>query len=494
MSQSTNNWTAPATSPVIWWIRRDLRLHDNQALHAALARGDGVLPCFIIDPRLMHGRHASPKRRAFLLAALGALDADLRARGSHLWVATGDPLAVLTRLREKIDARAIVAEADYSPYARRRDGQVAAALPLELVGGPTLRHPAEVRKADGTPYTVFTPFKRAWLSLPLPDRAMLLPAPAHIPTPAAPPGEPLPEEEAPHALAPFPPTEAEARRRLEAFCAGPIAAYADRRNQLDAAGTSRLSPYLRFGLISPRAAFVAAGDAARHPEARQGAEVWMSELIWREFYTAILYHFPRVLRHSFQAEYDGIQWKNEAQAFDAWCQGHTGYPVVDAAMRQLVATGWIHNRARMLVASFLVKDLLIDWRWGERFFMQHLLDGDPAANNGGWQWTAGVGTDAAPYFRIFNPTTQGRKFDPEGRFIRRWLPELAAVPDRYIHTPWEMPATVQAQAGCRIGQDYPPPMVDHAFARQRTLDAYAQARAQRKIKTTVRNRVLRINE
>ena len=205
---------------------------------------------------------------------------------------------------------------------------------------------------------------------------------------------------------------------------------------------------------------------------RRGAEVWLNELIWREFYASILYHFPNVRREAFQPQLRAIPWSNDATAFAAWCEGRTGYPIVDAAMRQLVQTGWMHNRARMIVASFLVKDLLIDWRWGERFFMQHLVDGDPASNNGGWQWTAGVGTDAAPYFRIFNPILQGEKFDPHGDFVRRWVPELARVPARFMQRPWEMTPLEQRQAGCLLGQDYPLPIVDHGAARERTLAAY----------------------
>jgi deoxyribodipyrimidine photo-lyase len=232
---------------------------------------------------------------------------------------------------------------------------------------------------------------------------------------------------------------------------------------------------VRMGLLSARQAVVAALSAiaaAATPEACKGAETWLNELIWREFYGAILHHFPHVRLRSFRPQYDAISWRNDPDEFAAWCAGKTGYPVVDAAMRQLLATGWMHNRARMITASFLVKDLLIDWRWGEKWFMQHLVDGDPAANNGGWQWTAGTGTDAAPYFRIFNPTTQGAKFDPDGVYIRRWLPELAAVPDKYIHEPHLMPFVAQNQAGCIIGRDYPALIVDHNLARERTLAAY----------------------
>jgi deoxyribodipyrimidine photo-lyase len=280
------------------------------------------------------------------------------------------------------------------------------------------------------------------------------------------------------AAPPFPAGEAEALRRLRAFAGGSAAAihrYDEERNRLDREGTALLSPYLRFGMVSARRAAVAALHAMNHaPDTatRKGGETWLNELIWREFYMAILYHFPFVMEMAFREELREISWRDDRAGFDAWCAGLTGYPVVDAAMRQLEATGWMHNRARMIAASFLVKDLLIDWRRGEQFFMQRLVDGDPAANNGGWQWTAGVGTDAAPYFRIFNPSLQGAKFDPEGAYVRRWLPELARVPLNYLHTPWLMPLSEQVKAGCRIGRDYPEPNVDHALARDRTLAAY----------------------
>jgi deoxyribodipyrimidine photo-lyase len=237
-------------------------------------------------------------------------------------------------------------------------------------------------------------------------------------------------------------------------------------------------------MLSARQAVVtvqATIDAAPSKEARKGAETWLNELIWREFYISILYHFPKVRRRSFRPEYDHIQWQNDEQVFIAWAEGRTGYPVVDAAMRQLAQTGWMHNRARMIVASFLVKHLLIDWRWGERWFMQHLIDGDPAANNGGWQWTAGTGTDAAPYFRVFNPVLQGQKFDPNGNYIRRWVPELADVPAKYIHHPWGMPSDLQQELECVIGRDYPGPIVDHTQARERVLATYAAAKGTREL-------------
>jgi deoxyribodipyrimidine photo-lyase len=281
---------------------------------------------------------------------------------------------------------------------------------------------------------------------------------------------------------PFLPGEAEAQRRLATFGQGekaPVFRYAGGRNRMDLAGTSGLSPYLRFGMVSARQAAATARGALEHApnaEARKGAETWLNELIWREFYLTILYHFPQVRGASFRPEYDQIAWVNDEAAFAAWQEGRTGYPVVDAAMRQLKESGWMHNRARMIVASFLVKDLLIDWRWGERWFMQHLVDGDPGANNGGWQWTAGTGTDAAPYFRIFNPVLQSEKYDPDGEYIRQWVPELADVPHKFIHAPWEMPTEVQKEAGCLIGRDYPEPIIDHKQARERTLAAYGQVK------------------
>jgi deoxyribodipyrimidine photo-lyase len=229
----------------------------------------------------------------------------------------------------------------------------------------------------------------------------------------------------------------------------------------------------RQAMAKAVSAIVAAPDA----QSRKGAEAWLNELIWREFYLSIQYHFPETETSSFRTNLRDIAWENDEAAFAAWQEGQTGYPVVDAAMRQLAQTGWMHNRARMIVASFLVKDLLIDWRWGEQWFMRHLVDGDAAANNGGWQWTAGTGTDAAPYFRIFHPVLQGRKHDPEGAFVRRWLPELGRVPNAYIHTPWEMPLAAQQQAGCIVGRDYPAPIVDHTWARERSLEIYGRAKS-----------------
>lgn len=466
----------------IWWVRRDLRLIDNQALAAALAQSDQVIPTFILDPSLLGSSYMGSKRLAFLMEGLRRLDFDLRARGSRLIVRRGNPAGELAALREESAAGLIYAEEDFSPYARRRDAEVGRDLLPELVNGLTLHPPGAVLKADGTPYVVFTPFSRAWKALPLPQAGGISSAPDLIPTPAGLSSLPVPTEPALPSAVPVPPGEAEAQRRLSAFVEGddpPVYGYAEGRNRMDLAGTSGLSPYLRFGMVSARQAVVAALgaiEAAPDKQARKGAETWLNELIWREFYLTILHFFPQVRGGSFRPEYDRIRWENDQESFEAWCEGRTGYPVVDAAMRQLAQTGWMHNRARMIVASFLVKDLLIDWRWGERWFMQHLVDGDPAANNGGWQWTAGTGTDAAPYFRIFNPVSQGEKHDPDGVYVRRWLPELARVPTKLVHRPWTMSLEAQREAGCVIGEDYPPPLVDHGWARERVLAVFAQAR------------------
>jgi len=461
----------------LWWVRRDLRLSDNQALAAALKQAEQVVPVFINTPQLVNSPYAGEKRLAFLYEGLRALDSKLRQRGSYLVVRRGDPVLALSELYQEVGAESIFAEADYSPFARRRDQTAARSLPIHFTSGLMMYSPEAVLKAEGTPYTVFTPYSKAWLAQPWPGDP--LPAAAHIPTPPGIRGEDVPSDPRLPADVPFRAGEDEAQRRLEAFAENGIFHYGEGRNRMDLAGTSGLSPYLRFGMLSARQAAATARLAearAADATARRSSEAWLNELIWREFYLSIQAHFPETERYSFRASLRDILWDNDETAFAAWCQGQTGYPVVDAAMRQLAQTGWMHNRARMIVASFLVKDLLIDWRWGELWFMQHLVDADPAANNGGWQWTAGTGTDAAPYFRIFHPVLQGKKHDPEGAYVRQWVPELAQVPGRYIHAPWEMPPQVQRLAGCVVGQHYPLPIVDHAWARERVLAAYAQAR------------------
>ncbi|MEZ4656835.1 MAG: deoxyribodipyrimidine photo-lyase [Caldilineaceae bacterium] len=467
-------------SPVaIWWIRRDLRLTDNPALQAALDYASQVIPLFILDPRLLNSSYNGPKRTAFLLAGLQALDDALRQRHSRLIVRQGEPLIELGRLCREVSGVHIFAQRDYAKYARQRDDAVAAELPITFTEGVAIRPVEAVRKDDGAPYTVYTPYSRKWKTLTQLSRSDILPAPTKFATPADAPtlDIPAPNEQLPNFVA----GEIEGKKRLAHFLTGeapPIFAYAEQRDRPDLDATAQLSPYLRFGMVSARLAALGAEEAMRRAPsaaARKSAQTWLDELIWRDFYLSILANFPTVQGASFRQNYDKIAWLNNEDDFAAWQEGRTGYPFVDAAMRQLAATGWMHNRARMVVASFLVKHLLIDWRWGERWFMQNLVDGDPAANNGGWQWSAGTGTDAAPYFRIFNPITQGEKFDPNGAYIRQWVTELANTPSKYIHEPWKMGRAEQVKAGCRIGADYPAPIVAHKMARQRALDTYKAA-------------------
>jgi deoxyribodipyrimidine photo-lyase len=462
----------------IWWVRRDLRLHDNQALHAALSYASRVTPLFILDETLLNSAYAGAKRIAFLFDTLRDLDRQLRERDSRLIVRRGRPVEVLQQVREEAEAEIIFAEQDFSPYAARRDAAVAEALPLTLVDGLTIRPMDAARKKDGGVYVVFTPFKRTWRDLPPPHRRDLLPAPDAIDTPELA-SDSIPAEPALPEGVPFRPGREAALERLQRFTDQAIGDYDEGRDYMARDATSGLSPYLRFGVLSAREAAVAAieaRDERSKQAARQGVDTWLDELIWREFYISVLHHFPEVRHVSFRENMREIEWEENDEHLEAWKHGRTGYPIVDAAMRQLSHSGWMHNRARMIVASFLVKDLLLNWQSGETWFMQQLVDGDPAANNGGWQWAAGTGTDAAPYFRIFNPTTQGKKYDPDGEYIRRWVPELAKVPDKYIHEPAKMPRQVQEEAGCIIGKDYPAPIVDHKAARQRTLDRFKAAR------------------
>jgi deoxyribodipyrimidine photo-lyase len=465
-----------STRVSIWWLRRDLRLEDNRALSAANSFGDIVVPLFILDPALVDSDWSGDKRLAFLFASLGQLDRELQQRGSRLIVRSGPPIEVLTSLVRDAGVDRIYAEADVSPYSRSRDDHIKQNLPLYLVGQPTVTHPDDVLKDDSTPYTVFTPYARRWKEV-VSEQPTLFDTVGSIETPL------IESDEIPSQLklpdsVPFAPGPRAAAHQLHVFTSGedaPIYVYGENRDRLDLDGTSRLSPYLRFGMISARQTVAAAMDAVENaPDQRttDNATKWLDELIWREFYAAVLHNFPQVRMRSFRPEYRDLVWDDDPEDIAAWTRGETGYPIIDAAMRQLHTEGWMHNRARMIVASFLVKDLLVNWQIGERHFMQHLIDGDPASNNGGWQWSAGTGTDAAPYFRIFNPVRQSKQHDPDGTFIRQWLPELQNVSDRFIHDPWTMPESAQSESSCIIGRDYPEPVVDHSFARQRALDRY----------------------
>lgn len=468
---------------VIWWIRRDLRLSDNYTLNAALATGKPVIPVFILDLSLATAKRQ--RRLGFLFQALRTLDLELKNAGSGLVIRSGQPARELERLISETGAKKIFAGRDYTPTAMKRDSLVAKHLPLELVNDQLVVEPEAALKSDGTPYTVFTPFSKKWRSQINPSQ-LILSAPSHYPPIRLPHSERVPET--PNTTA-FYASETEAASRLEAFAQSSIFNYAENRDRLDIDGTSMLSPYFRFGLLSHRQAVSFALNAINRiwhqdpslPSERssKGPETWLNELIWREFYIHILANFPHVSKSEFNRSFSQVAWRYDQADLNAWKLGKTGLPVVDAAMRQLAQSGWMHNRARMIVASFLVKDLLIDWREGEKWFAEQLVDADPAANNGGWQWSAGTGTDAAPYFRVFNPVLQGQKFDPDGAYVRKWVPELSAFPPSLIHKPWEADLFEQQAAQCKIGTDYPFPIVEREFSRQRALRAYQRAKEQK---------------
>jgi deoxyribodipyrimidine photo-lyase len=460
------------------WFRKDLRLRDNTALRALVERADEWLPVFVLDPRLLEGSRSSKPRIRFLLECLEHLGRDLEKRGIPLLVRRGRPERVIPRLLHETGARLLSFNEDATPFARRRDAAVRKAvvrLGVEVIGrrDDVVFASGEVRTTAGNPYAVYTPYRNTWWKRWREDPRL----PARIPRlPAAIPrfssdelpssrglGCDVPDLDLPSG------GEAAAQRRLTRFLQDAAGRYHRDRDRPDLDGTSRLSPYLRFGVISVRRCFERAQEAAHAtPPLRRGISKWLDELVWREFYAAILEEHPRVLRENYRREYDAVSWQDDADGFAAWCEGRTGYPIVDAGMRQLLATGWMHNRVRMIVASFLTKDLLIDWREGERFFFQHLVDGDPASNNGGWQWAASTGTDAQPYFRIFNPVSQGVRFDPDGRYVRRWIPELRRVTGSRIHAPWEMK---------QPPSDYPPPIVEHAARRILALNRFKRARS-----------------
>jgi deoxyribodipyrimidine photo-lyase len=456
------------------WLRRDLRLHDHPAL-AAAAGSERMTPAFCFDERLLAGRHASGPRTRFMLECLAELGAQLRDRGSHLFVLRGDPATELRALAERIAASELHLTADVGPFARRRQREVGRAM--DELGVPVTVHPGlfcvdslrEIRTGAGHPYTVFTPFHRNWLNRP---RRAVLGAPASLPPPGADRG--FGRLPSPAALGcgqrlpePMPGGEREGRAALARFLDGPVGSYGDGHDLLSGESVSRLSPYLHFGCVSSREIEHRLSDG-------DSEQAFRRQLCWRDFYGHVLGHFPANARSEFQERYRGtLRYAEDTELFGAWCAGETGYPMVDAGMRQLQREGWLHNRARLVVGSFLTKDLGIDWRWGERWFMGLLLDGDEASNNGNWQWIASVGVDPQPASRrIFNPARQQQRFDPDGTYVRRYVPELGDVPGEYLREPWTMPAEVQERAGCRIGHDYPAPIVDHAQARREALDRY----------------------
>jgi deoxyribodipyrimidine photo-lyase len=454
------------------WFRNDLRIQDNTALSALCGRADEILPVFVFDPRIAGGETSAKPRRLFLLDCLERLRRDLQKRGLPLLIRSGQPERVLPQLLHETRAQLLSFNRDTTPFAKIRDAAVRDRVEKE--GREVLTRvdhvvfsSGEIRSLSGKPYAVYSPYRKAWWKRwenepRLPDGRLRLPPP--IPGFSA---DPIPARSRP-GLCNFPTGgTAAARRRLDRFLERSIAGYHTDRDLPELDGTSRLSPYLRFGAISPRQCFERALLAAEaEPPLRTGVQKWLDELIWREFYSGILEEHPRVLTRNHRKEYDALVWNDDAKGFEDWSEGRTGYPMVDAGMRQLRATGWMHNRPRMIVASFLTKDLLIDWREGARLFFERLVDGDPASNSGGWQWAASTGTDAQPYFRIFNPVAQSRRWDPNARYLKRWVPELRKLSEREAHAPWETQQRV----------DYPPPIIDHAEGRRRALARFRHAR------------------
>ncbi|HEY4370386.1 MAG TPA: deoxyribodipyrimidine photo-lyase [Burkholderiales bacterium] len=469
----------------LFWFRRDLRVADNAGLYRALKAGGQVWCVFVFDTEILDPLAKPYDRRVeFILESLKPLRAALHAAGGGLIVRHGRAREEIPALARSLEVNAVFTNEDYEPQAIARDGQVRhdlgqIGIAFHAVKDLVIFAKDEILTQADKPFSVFTPYKNAWLkkldnftlrAYPSEHYLDHLAKPVHA-------GE-MPTLDALgfaatnlHELQ-IPPGSEGAGAMFDEFL-DHIGRYREARDFPAVRGCSYLSVHNRFGTISIRALARAA-----HERRSSGADTWLSELIWRDFYFQILYHFPESAQLCFKPEYEGLKWRNNEDEFTAWCEARTGYPIVDAAMRQINSSGYMHNRLRMIAASFLTKDLLIDWRWGERYFAVQLNDYDLAANAGSWQWAASTGCDAQPYFRIFNPVTQSERFDPQGKFIRRYLPELAKVPDAYIHAPWTMPPLEQQAAGCVIGRDYPEPMVDHAGARERALDAFKAIRAQ----------------
>lgn len=472
--------------PVVVWFRRDLRLHDQPALTDALSNGAPLAPLVVIDPALFRGRSASPNRAWFYLGSVAVLRKSVEAAGGRLFVRIGDPVTIVPAFARDVGAGDVLVSRDYTPYGRRRDSAVADALragggELHAKRGLLIHEPEDLVAGGRGASTVFGSYERRWRARPIRD---VLPAPTRMPALAGD-GGAIPDLsslgiDGPTAdIAALPePGEHAARARLDAWLAadprhGPGNYHRTRDALADEQATSRLSADLRFGTLSP----VEVATRAMAADGGEGSRRFVTELAWRDFYAHTLWQAPWTTREALDERYRDLAYERDDDGLAAWREGRTGYPIVDAGMRQLRAIGWLPNRARMIVASFLTKDLLIDWRQGERVFMERLVDGDPASNVGNWQWVASIGTEGRSFVRVFNPVTQAKRFDPDGDYIRRWVPELGRVPPTRIHEPWTMTTDEQDRAGVRIGMDYPAPIVDHAAARLRALARYAEAAA-----------------
>lgn len=466
---------------LVWYRGKDLRVADHAPLHDALAAGKAadreIVTLFVLDPFFFSKKAAAelPHRMQFLLGALTALHANIAHLGGHLFVVGGRAIDVIPEVVARARIDRVVAHRWVEPFGRKRDQIVASrlAVPFTLFEGETLAPPDALRNQSGEPYAVYTAFARAFGRQI--DPGAPLRAPRAIPAPprdvkldevAIPTMGELGLETNPQVIAG---SEKAGRARLTAFLKGPLAGYAEARDRMDIDGTSRLSADLKFGTVSARTVHDAVIGARTRSNAKD-VDKLVSELLWREFTHATLWARPELLETPYRATWIGFPWRARADAdWKAWTTGHTGYPIVDASARQLLEEGYVHNRARMVSASFLTKHLLIDYRRGEAHYMKYLVDGDWASNNAGWQWTAGCGQDAQPYFRVFHPVKQGQRFDPEGDYVRRWIPELARLEPRHIHAPWEAPDAALEKAGIVLGKTYPRPIVDHAEARARFL-------------------------
>jgi deoxyribodipyrimidine photo-lyase len=458
---------------IIVWFRNDLRINDHPALAAAIDDADSVIPVFLIDNALTKGTNSSSNRNRFLIECLTDLKSSLKKIGGDLAIRHGKPEVELLRLAQEFKASAIYYSAGFTPYSIRRDKTVKSALQKHdldfrsFSGYLAVSSLTKLKTKSGTPHKVFTPFWKQWMDV---GRRDLAKTPKAIKLPKGLKAENLPSEsellkKAELSESVIKGGETEARLSLNKFLKGEIKNYHQNNNDMANDNTSRLSPYLHFGCLSPREIETMLPD-------NKGARAWRRQLAWREFYNNIIFNFPHP-EQEFQEKYRKLKWDNNKKLLEAWQNGQTGYPIVDAGMRQLKQEGWMHNRARLIVGSFFTKDLWLDWRLGENHFMTWLLDGDMANNNGNWQWIASVGVDPAPvYRRLYNPTLQQANFDPTGGYVRRYVKELKNVPDKYLAEPWLMPIEEQNKANCIIGKDYPKPIIDHKVARQSALENY----------------------
>ena len=475
-------------APVIHWFRRDLRLGDNPALGAAARSGAPLIALYIFDDETPGRWRPGGAGRWWLHHSLESLDCALRQRGSALMLRRGPAVDVLPRLAAETGARAVYATRRYEPWAAEEENRlaerlVATGVEFRRFGGTLLFEPEAIRTQSGGPFRVFTPFHRACLAAPPPAAPLAIPD--VLPVPAV---RPRSDRLVDWGLLPAKPDwsgglgetwtvgEGAANRCLDDFLDDALVRYPADRDRPAVDGTSRLSPHLHFGEISPRVCWhrVALAADVRGGGLGVGAASFLRQLVWREFSAHLLHHAKELPDAPFRPAFAAFPWRDDADGLAAWQRGLTGFPIVDAGMRELWHSGWMHNRVRMIAASFLVKDLLIPWQIGERWFWDTLVDADLANNAAGWQWVAGCGADAAPYFRIFNPVLQGEKVDPDGAYVKRWLPELAGLPAGFVHRPWQAPPAVLAPAGVLLGETYPWPLVDHPTARRRALDALAR--------------------